>query len=107
MKLFTTVSHRPKGNALVERPNAFLRTALTALCNTDKTDWNEVVGLVSLTYRVCVHLALGETPFFLERGRDARMPQELLLPTSEMFTEPDDVQSCRTKMIQRLQQARK
>ena len=107
MKLVTTVSHRPQGNSIAERPHAFLRASLTALCNKDQTDWPELAGLISLTYRSCVHPALSETPFFLERGRDPRVPQELLVPADITSQIPDDVQQWRDKMITRLSKARK
>ena len=104
-ELRTTVAYRPKGNALVERPHSFLRTALIAMGNSEQTDWPDLLGLVSLSYRSCVHPALGEIPFFLERGRDPRLAQELAVATVHEY--PVELQQWRSTMQHRMSQARR
>jgi hypothetical protein len=100
--LAVTVAGRAQGNAIAERPHRFLTPALKATTNEDQTDWHLTMPLLSLAYRAGVHPALGETPFFLERGRDAHMPTEL--PTTPV-PKRADVREFRRTMIRRLNRA--
>ena len=104
MRLAMTVSNRAKSNGLAERPHRFLRSCLSILGNPSKTDWNELCPIICLTYRSCVHPALGETPFFLERGRDPRMPQELMTPA--LPREKKSTTEFRRTMLMRLKKAK-
>jgi hypothetical protein len=70
----TTVSGRAQGNSPAERPHRYLGASLRALRNTDRTNWHEALSLISLSYRSVVAPHLGESPFFLERGRQPSLP---------------------------------
>ena len=97
--LAVTVAGRAQGNSLAERPHRFLTPALKATTNDDQTDWHLTLPLLSLAYRAGVHPALGETPFFLERGRDPNMPTELpATPVPKRV----EVREFRRAMIRRL-----
>jgi hypothetical protein len=81
----TTVSGRAQGNSPAERPHRFLGASLRALRNTDRTNWHEALSLISLSYRSVVAPHLGDSPFFLERGRQPRLPTEVPdAPTTEV-----------------------
>ena len=75
--LFTTVAYRAQGNSPAERPHRFLNSCLKTMVNEDMNNWHRFLSLILLAYRSCVHPALGETPFFLERGRDPIAPAEI------------------------------
>jgi transposase InsO family protein len=72
VELSITVAGRAQGNSIAERPHRFLKSSLRALANATQTNWDEHLPQLSLAYRSGIHPSLGETPFFLERGRDPK-----------------------------------
>ena len=104
MKLAMTVANRAQGNGLVERPHRFLKAAIQIFADPAGIEWARICPLLSLAYRSCVHPALGETPFFLERGRDPRIAQELAT-CSVPLPAKKSVQAFRAQMRHDLQLA--
>ena len=107
MRLAMTVAQRAQGNGLVERPHRFLKAAIQMFANDqDGLDWPQVLPLLSLAYRSCLDPAVGETPFFMERGRDPRLPHELVTTTPHL-PERKEVREFRQQLQERLEVALK
>ena len=66
-------------NGKVERFNKFLENGLALLVKKDQTDWCKLLDNCLFVYRVSLNRMLNEVPFFLLYGRDAVMPQDLMI----------------------------
>jgi hypothetical protein len=75
---FSSAGH-PEGNGQVERFNRFLVAGLYCLMNKKQNDWDTQLPGLLFAYRTSVHSTTGETPFFLNHGRDPVLPGDLLL----------------------------
>jgi len=75
---FSSAGH-PEGNGQVERFNRFLVAGLYCLMNKKQNDWDAQLPGLLFAYRTSVHSTTGETPFFLNHGRDPILPGDLLL----------------------------
>ena len=75
-KIFTSAYH-PQTNGQVERMNRYIAAALSAYVNENQTDWDEYLETIAFSYRTSVVDAIGNTPFYLVHGRDARLPTEI------------------------------
>ena len=69
-------------NGKVERFNKFIENGLALLVKKDQTDWCKLLDNCLLVYRMSLNRILDETPFFLIYGRDAVMPQDLLISST-------------------------
>ena len=68
-------------------------------------NWHRFLSLISLAYRSCVHPALGETPFFLERGRDPIVPAEIQPMPNSTGVKNKSASEYRLRMMKRLRAA--
>jgi transposase InsO family protein len=75
---FSSAGH-PEGNGQVERFNRFLVAGLYCLMNQKQNDWDTQLPALLFAYRTSVHSTTGETPFFLNHGRDPVLPGDILL----------------------------
>jgi hypothetical protein len=75
---FSSAGH-PEGNGQVERFNRFLVAGLYCLMNKKQNDWDTQLPALLFAYRTSVHSTTGETPFFLNHGRDPVLPGDILL----------------------------
>jgi transposase InsO family protein len=75
---FSSAGH-PEGNAQVERFNRFLVAGLYCLMNKKQNDWDTQLPGLLFAYRTSVHSTTGESPFFLNHGRDPILPGHVLL----------------------------
>ena len=67
-ELATTVAYRANENGQAKRSHSFLHAFLSVLLSNDhKTDCDQCLGIISPSYRPCVHPALDEAPFFMEK----------------------------------------
>lgn len=66
-----TTPYNPEGNGIIERFNRTLGTAMRVMGEgaTDQS-WDRLLPGILLAYRNTPHKTTGETPFFLEHGRD-------------------------------------
>ena len=85
-KVFTSPYH-PQTNGQVERHNRYIAAALTAYVNDHQDDWDEYLQAVAFAYRTSLVDAIGNTPFYLVHGRDARLPTDVLLGNQEDLEE--------------------
>lgn len=74
----TTPVYNPKSN-MVERYHRTMKRRLTAIMHEFNNDWDEALPAVVFFMRTSVHQTTGYTPFFLEHGREARLPIHLAI----------------------------
>jgi transposase InsO family protein len=79
--------YHPEGNGMVERFNRFLVAGLYCLMNREQDDWDRQVPALLFAYRTAIHATTGETPFFLNYGRDPRLPGDLLVNEIKLGTQ--------------------
>ena len=82
----TTPVYNPKSNT-VERFHRSLKRKLTALIHEFDNEWDEALPATLLAMRTSVNRTTGFTPFFLEHGREARLPVDLVAgpPPGQQF----------------------
>ena len=73
----TTPVYNPKSNS-VERFHRTMKRKLTALIHEFDNEWDEALPATLLAMRTSVNRTTGFTPFFLEHGREARLPVDLI-----------------------------
>ena len=73
----TTPIYNPKSNT-VERYHRTLNRRVKSLIHEFNTSWDDALPQILLSMRTAVHRTTGYTPFFMEHGREARLPVELL-----------------------------
>ena len=78
VKSLMTTAYHPQTNGQVERFNRLIATALTAFVNETQTDWDDFLEFIAFAYRTSVCESIGDTPFHLVCGRDARLPTTVL-----------------------------
>ncbi|KAL6466207.1 hypothetical protein MHYP_G00263400 [Metynnis hypsauchen] len=81
-KLRTSPYHAQCDGA-VERYNRTLKEELSKYLFELGLEWDDHLPQVALAYNTTVHASTGFTPFYLAHGRDARVPVDTLLSTSE------------------------
>ncbi|XP_053405062.1 uncharacterized protein LOC128558862 [Mercenaria mercenaria] len=62
-----------------ERFNQVLQNMISTYVNSNQTNWDENLNLITSAYRGCVHQATGFTPNYLMMGREAIIPVDVSL----------------------------
>ena len=80
-----TSSYRPQTNRMVERFNRTIGESLAKLVmdNDETKEWDDYVNAILLAYRTRKHETTGFTLFYLINGRQARLPVELMVDSSD------------------------
>ena len=73
----TTPVYNPKSNT-VERFHRSMKRKLTALIHEFDDEWDEPLPATLLAMRTSVNRTTGFTPFYLEHGREARLPVDMI-----------------------------
>ena len=73
----TTPVYNPKSNT-VERFHPSMKRKLTALIHEFDDEWDEALPATLLAMRTSVNRTTGFTPFYLEHGREARLPVDMI-----------------------------
>ena len=73
--------YTPQSNGVVERFMGYLKTALITLIDQVPTAWDLHLSAVLAAYRATPHPDSGESPFYLNKGYDPRLPEEVALDT--------------------------
>lgn len=66
----------PQGNGQAERFMRNLNDSISMLCDNLTDDWCSYIPGVQFAYNTSVHSVTGITPFFMNHGRNPRMPYE-------------------------------
>ena len=72
-----TPVYNPKSNT-IERYHRTMKRKLTALIHELDDEWDEALPATLLAMKTSLHRTTGHTPFFLEHGREARLPIDLI-----------------------------
>ena len=73
-------SYHHQTNGKVERFHKFLENSLAAVVKKDQSNWPELIEPCLFVYRTTFNRTLNDTPYFVMFGRDAVMPQDLMIP---------------------------
>ena len=71
--------YTPQSNGIVERFMGYLKNALVTLVDNHPTRWEQYLAAVVFAYRTTPHPEVGDTPFYINRGYDPRIPEFLTL----------------------------
>ena len=94
----STSGYYPQCNGKVERFHRTLGNVLAHLVNKDHTDWDEQLPAALFAYNTKRHNETKETPFFLNRMREARQPWEDL---PEVSGARQSVKEFKTRLVER------
>jgi len=73
-----TTAYRPSTNGIIERYHGTMHAMLARWVNDNHRDWDDKLPAVAFAYRTSEHESTGFTPFFLQHGREARIPADLV-----------------------------
>ena len=82
-KTRTTPFH-PQSDGATERVIQTVNVMLSKVVSENQKDWDTKLGSVVMAYNSTVHESTGFTPYFLEHGREMRLPADFIaLPVPE------------------------
>ena len=79
IKHYVASAYHHQTNGKVERFNKFIENGLALLIKKEGTDWSKLLDHCLCVYRMSLNRMLNETPFYLMYGRDALLPQDLMV----------------------------
>jgi len=74
----SSTPHHPQTNGLTERFNRTLKDMIAKVTLTTTIPWDDVLEWVMGNYRSTPQKSTGDSPFFLEKGRDPFMPLDAM-----------------------------
>ena len=77
-RIFSTPYH-PQSNGKLVVFQKYLKPTQKKLCEKDPANWDKYLHQVLTSYRITPNVAPGESPFFLDYGRDPNLPLHQLL----------------------------
>lgn len=84
--LTMSTAYHPQTDGQTERANRTLEEMLRSRINFQQNDWDEHLDMAELATNNAIHASTGFTPFYLNHGRDAKLPLDHaiaeLLPTN-------------------------
>ena len=83
--------YTPQSNGIVERFMGYLKGALITLIDNHPTRWDQHLAAVVFAYRTTPHPEVGDTPFYVNKGYDPRIPEFLTVdvPADRAADDPD------------------
>lgn len=73
-----TSPYHPQSDGQVERFNRTLKDMVSKHTSNSGNEWDDHLQQLALAYNTSVHSSTGFTPFFLNHGREARLPIDLV-----------------------------
>ena len=92
--------YTPQSNGIVERFMGYLKNALVTLVDNHPTRWDQYLAAVVFAYRTTPHPEVGDTPSYVNRGYDPRVPEFLTVDV------PADRSADSSDWLERLEGAR-
>ena len=74
-----TTAYHPQANGQVERFNRTLESMLSKVVNENQKDWDAHLPKALFAYRTSLHESTGFSPFFVNYGRSATLPIDVML----------------------------
>ena len=71
--------YTPQSNSIVEWFIGYLKTALITLIDQVPTTWDLHLSAVLAAYRATPHPDSGKSPFYLDKGYNPKLPEEVAL----------------------------
>ena len=101
--------YTPQSNGIVERFMGYLKNALVTLVDNHPTRWDQYLAAVVFAYRTTPHPEVGDTPFYMNRGYDPRIPEFLTVdvPPDRAADNPEwleKLEAARTALQERIAQ---
>ncbi|XP_064646278.1 uncharacterized protein LOC135499461 [Lineus longissimus] len=83
-----TSPYHPEGNGMIERFNETLKNSIAKVTVQHGTDWDLHLVPVQLAYNSSVHETTGLSPFYLNHGREPRLPVDVVYgcPTKDYWS---------------------
>jgi hypothetical protein len=92
IKQLRTTAYHPQTDGAVERVNRTIGDMLTAHVYNNPREWDEHLNYVVAAYNRTPHSSIGESPFFLLKGRDTLEPTDLKPPMrNRVLTDQNNV----------------
>ena len=96
-------------NGKVEKFLKFLENSLAMVASADLSNWCRMLDKALFTYRVSLNRMLNETPFYLLYGRDAILPNDLLVFRKQQLGHraivSEDLEQYKLEVVKRLSEA--
>ena len=87
IKKVVTGGYNPQANGACERFHRWLNAAMTQLYDRKSPDWDQYLPAISFAYRVSQNDSTGYSPFFLNKGREATLPSDVVFSPEEIKKE--------------------
>jgi len=79
VKHITSSPHHPQSNGDVESVNKTISQSLKKWANESHSNWDIELPWALFAYNTAVHTSIGETPYYLNHGKDARTILDVIL----------------------------
>jgi transposase InsO family protein len=100
----TSTPYHQQANGQVEKGNHLLADMLSQYVEPEGRNWDQWLQPITFAYNTSVHSTIRDTPFFLNYGRDARLPIDANLGTQPEM-ETLDLLSYKQQLRERLGRA--
>jgi hypothetical protein len=104
--LYTTVYH-PQTNGQIERFNATMDGKIAALCNEQRTNWDDMLQFVTFNYNTSIHRTTNQTPFEMMHGRQAILPFDQQQALISVTQDPEQSKKIKDYLEKLTNEARK
>ena len=84
-----TTAYKPSTNGGIERFHGTMHSLIAKWVSGNQKDWDDKLPAVAFAYRTSEHEATGFTPYFLQHGREARIPADLVYGSPPSETRED------------------
>ena len=99
--------YHPQTNGQIERFNATMDGKIAALCNEQRTNWDEMLQFVTFNYNTSVHATTKQTPFEMMHGRQGTLPFDQQNTVISLTQDPNHSQKIKDYLGKLIEEARK
>jgi hypothetical protein len=80
-----TTAYHPQSNGATERFNRTLKNTLKMWSNKNQDNWDELLPFALFAYNTGYHSVLKTQPFYLQYGREPRLPIDIVLDRQPQY----------------------